>query len=68
MSVAVNIKQHEQKFLSLLQGSPTCLHLDADPSTAGSTQRVGQVTQYADTGCHGRGCKRRESTLFVKAG
>lgn len=36
---------------------PTCLHLYADPSTADSTRGVRQLTQYADTSCHGRSWK-----------
>lgn len=39
----------------VLQSSPTCLHLCADLSTAHSTHGVRQVTQYADSSCHGRG-------------
>lgn len=43
--------------MCVLQSAPTCLHPCADLTTVGSTQGVRQVTQYADTSCHGRGWK-----------
>lgn len=48
--------------------SPTCLHRSADLSTAGCTHRVRQVTQYADTSCHGRDCKVGTNIVCQRGG